>query len=68
MANKTPATASPIQLPIFDVSQLTPEVGKSMIDAATKYGFLYVASESSDFAKDDVETAFGTVKLPLSRC
>lgn len=63
MADSVPASESPIQLPIFDVSQLTPEVGKSMIDAAKEYGFLYVASEGSDFTNDEVENAFGMVYL-----
>lgn len=65
MADSVSASGSPIQLPIFDVSQLTPEAGKSMFEAAKEYGFLYVASESSDFTNEEVENAFGMVYLSL---
>lgn len=65
MAEPISATGSPIQLQIFDISQLTPEVGKSMIEAAKEYGFLYVASESSEFTNEEVENAFGMVYLSL---
>src|SRR3954454_18971759 len=38
-----------LQLPIFDISDPTPEVGRSMIEAAAKYGFLYVDTKGTDF-------------------
>jgi hypothetical protein len=59
------ASAAPIQLPVINISKITPEVGKSMIEAATKYGFLYVDSESSDFSNEDVEGAFATASASL---
>ncbi|KKZ68776.1 hypothetical protein EMCG_00989 [[Emmonsia] crescens] len=59
MAENGPARAAPVQLPIINISEATPAVGKAMIDAATKYGFFYVDSASSDFSNDDVESAFG---------
>ncbi|KAI1945160.1 hypothetical protein LOZ57_004458 [Ophidiomyces ophidiicola] len=52
------ATGLPIELPIIDISKATPEVGRAMLDAATKYGFLYVDGASSDFSNEDVESAF----------
>ena len=60
------ASDTPIQLPVFDISKITPDVGKSMIDAATQYGFLYVDSNSSDFADHDVEGAFEMVSSCVS--
>lgn len=51
----------PINLPVIDISKATPEAGKAMVDAAIKYGFLYVDSASSDIPMDDVETMFGMV-------
>ena len=60
------ASDTPIQLPVFDISKITPDVGKSMIDAATQYGFLYVDSNSSDFADYDVEGAFEMVSSCVS--
>ncbi|ODM18013.1 hypothetical protein SI65_06801 [Aspergillus cristatus] len=52
-----------INLPIIDISNPhDPSVGKAMLDAAAKYGFLYVASQSTDFSAEDVERAFGLSK------
>ncbi|KAE8352998.1 hypothetical protein BDV28DRAFT_134048 [Aspergillus coremiiformis] len=48
-----------IQLPILDISNPhDPAVGKAMLDAAAKYGFLYVNSNGTDFTVSDVERAF----------
>ncbi|RAQ43639.1 oxidoreductase [Aspergillus flavus] len=48
-----------IQLPILDISNPNdPAVGKAMLDAAAKYGFLYVSSKGIDFTVSDVEKAF----------
>ncbi|KJF61352.1 oxidoreductase [Coccidioides immitis RS] len=65
MANPSrysPLTKLPIQLPIIDISNTRPETGKAMIDAATKYGFLYVDSVTSDFSDEDVESAFAMAR------
>ncbi|WEW61005.1 hypothetical protein PRK78_006494 [Emydomyces testavorans] len=59
---RTARTNLPIQLPIIDISNETPEAGMAMIDAATKYGFLYVDSTSSDFSNEDVELAFALAR------
>ncbi|PGH02285.1 hypothetical protein GX51_04725 [Blastomyces parvus] len=60
--NNKPARAAPVQLPVINISKATPAVGKSMIDAATKYGFFYVDSASSDFSNGDVEGAFAMAR------
>ncbi|PLB47325.1 oxidoreductase [Aspergillus steynii IBT 23096] len=53
----------PIDLPIIDISNPDdPAVGKAMLDAAAKYGFLYVNSQGTDFTPGDVERAFGLSK------
>ncbi|KAL4930808.1 putative oxidoreductase, 2OG-Fe(II) oxygenase family [Aspergillus undulatus] len=53
------AAGPPIKLPILDISDpKDPLVGKAMLGAATKYGFLYVDSKGTDFAADDVRKAF----------
>ncbi|KAL4796005.1 putative oxidoreductase [Aspergillus venezuelensis] len=50
---------APIELPILDISNPEdPAVGKAMLEAATKYGFLYVDSNGTDFTADDVRKAF----------
>ncbi|OJD27377.1 hypothetical protein ACJ73_01222 [Blastomyces percursus] len=62
MAENNPARAAPVQLPVINISKATPAVGTAMIDAATKYGFFYVDSASSDFSNDDVEGAFAMAR------
>lgn len=55
---------SPIELPVIDISNPhDPDVGKSMLDAAAKYGFLYVDSKGSDFTREDVDHAFDLVRI-----
>lgn len=57
------AAAPPVELPIIDLSNPEdPVVGKAMLDAAAKYGFLYVNSKGTDFTSQDVERAFGLVR------
>lgn len=54
----------PIELPVIDISNPhDPAVGKAMLEAAAKYGFLYVNSKGTDFAVEDVDHAFGLVGL-----
>ncbi|KAJ5246186.1 hypothetical protein N7468_001169 [Penicillium chermesinum] len=49
----------PIELPVIDISNPhDPAVGKAMLDAAAKYGFLYVNSKGTDFTAEDVNHAF----------
>lgn len=61
---------SPIDLPVIDISDPhDPIVGKAMLDAAAKYGFLYVNSKGTDFTAEDVEHAFELVCiLPIAGC
>jgi hypothetical protein len=59
-------TTVPIELPVIDISNPhNPAVGKAMLDAAAKYGFLYVNSKGTDFTTEDVDHAFGLVRLAL---
>ncbi|KAJ5107071.1 hypothetical protein N7456_003746 [Penicillium angulare] len=56
-------TAAPIELPVIDISNPNdPAVGKAMLDAAAKYGFLYVNSKGTDFSAEDVDHGFGLSK------
>ncbi|KAJ5496743.1 hypothetical protein N7463_008730 [Penicillium fimorum] len=56
-------TTIPIELPVIDISNPhDPAVGKAMLDAAAKYGFLYVNSKGTDFTVKDVDDAFGLSK------
>ncbi|KAL5341534.1 hypothetical protein BJX70DRAFT_358169 [Aspergillus crustosus] len=57
------AIGPPIDLPILDISNPDDAVvGKAMLEAATKYGFLYVDSKGTDFAAEDVRHAFDQSK------
>lgn len=68
MTESTPVGA-PIDLPILDISNPNdPEVGKAMLEAATKYGFLYVDSKGTDFGAGDVRKAFEKVCMYISTC
>ena len=59
-------TTVPIELPVIDISNPhDPAVGKAMLDAAAKYGFLYVNSKGTDFTTEDVDHAFGLVRFAL---
>jgi hypothetical protein len=50
-----------LQLPIFDISDPTPEVGRSMIEAAAKYGFLYIDTKGTGFTEAIVDRQFEMV-------
>jgi isopenicillin N synthase-like dioxygenase len=64
---QTSTVGPPIELPIIDISNPNdPNVGKAMLDAAAKYGFLYVDSKGTDFAAEDVKRAFELVDCPRS--
>jgi hypothetical protein len=61
MTESTPVGPA-IELPILDISNPEdPAAGKAILDAATKYGFLYVDSKGTDFGAEDVEKAFERV-------
>jgi hypothetical protein len=61
MTESTPVGPA-IELPILDISNPEdPAAGKAILDAATKYGFLYVDSKGTDFRAEDVEKAFERV-------
>ena len=48
----------PIQLPVIDISEFTPQAGKQLLDAATKYGFLYISSNGTGFTESMVDREF----------
>lgn len=51
-----------MSLPIIDISNPDDRtVGKAMLDAAVRYGFFYVSSQSTDFKAGDVQRAFSMV-------
>ncbi|OAL38391.1 hypothetical protein AYO20_02450 [Fonsecaea nubica] len=58
-----PAAASSIDLPLFDISQESPELGREIVQAAAKHGFLWIAgspppaSQTSDGGEYDLDAA-----------
>jgi hypothetical protein len=65
-SHKMSDATAPIQLPVLDISDPNdPAVGKAMLDAAAKYGFLYVNSKGSDFTVEDVDRGFALVCASL---
>jgi hypothetical protein len=61
MTTNMPPGAAAVQLPTFDISNPTPEVGRSMIAAAAKYGFLYIDTKGTDFTEPIVDGIFQIV-------
>ncbi|KAI1609760.1 oxidoreductase [Exophiala viscosa] len=55
------ASEETIDLPLFDISQETPELGKAIVDAAAKWGFLWIAPSPS--MSDAEATTKGTYFL-----
>ncbi|KAK2804201.1 hypothetical protein FQN51_002290 [Onygenales sp. PD_10] len=62
MSAPGPARRAAVQLPVINIAEATPAAGKAMIDAATKYGFFYVDSASSQFTNEDVDGAFAMAR------
>lgn len=60
MGTNGPETQA-VQLPIIDISDPTPEVARSMIDAAVKFGFLYIDTKGTDFTEEIVDRHFDLV-------
>lgn len=52
-----------VQLPIIDISDPTPETARLMIDAAVKFGFLYIDTKGTDFTEEIVDREFDLVRL-----
>ncbi len=50
-----------LTLPVLDISDLTAEGGRQMIDAAAKHGFLYVDTRGTDFTPEVVDRQFELV-------
>ena len=47
-----------IDLPIIDISTFDHATGKAMLDAATKYGFLYISTPSTVFTPEVIDQEF----------
>lgn len=65
MTTNRAAPVAAVQLPIFDISDPTPDVGRSMIAAAAKHGFLYIDTRGTDFTETIVDRLFETVHASL---
>jgi isopenicillin N synthase-like dioxygenase len=50
--------AEVMHLPVIDISNPTLEVGKEMLAAATKYGFLYIDTNGTGFTEEIVDREF----------
>ena len=58
-----------IDLPIIDISEFDRATGRAMLDAATKYGFLYISTPSTVFTPEVIDREFAlsekVFSLPL---
>lgn len=62
IAQETPTASSTIQLPVFNVSDVSLENAKRLVNATIKYGFLYISPEGTPFTEDLVSSQFGLSK------
>lgn len=51
-------TKDAIRLPVIDISEFTAETGKKLLDAATRYGFLYIDTNGTGFTESMVDREF----------
>jgi len=51
-----------IQLPIINVSDTSPENGRRLVDAAIKYGFLYLSPNGTPFSESLIKSQFDLSK------
>ena len=54
----TSGDSATIDLPIIDISTFDHATGKAMLDAATKYGFLYISTPSTVFTSEVIDQEF----------
>lgn len=50
-----------LQIPVIDISHVDEATGDEMVDAAARYGFLYVSANGTDFTSQIVDSTFGLV-------
>ena len=50
-------------LPIIDLSQIGPETGDRLVEAASKWGFLYIRNQGLGFDTAVMDRIFGLVRL-----
>ncbi|KAI9894315.1 MAG: hypothetical protein M1814_003071 [Vezdaea aestivalis] len=51
-------SASMVNLPIIDISSPSLQTGKDLVDAAEKYGFVFIKNLGSHISPEDLEEAF----------
>ena|SRR6266536_4836625 len=52
-----------VQIPMINISDRNATVGDALIDAAAKYGFIYIESKGTGFSLEHVDRAFELVSL-----
>lgn len=57
-----------ITLPVLNIADASLATGKAMLDAAAKYGFLYVDSAGTMFEAEDVDRIFALVCISCTSC
>ncbi len=58
--------ASPI--PVIDISKPSEQTGHELVDAAARYGFIFIKSKSVGISADALDQMFALVcKLPCSK-
>ncbi|KAI9850062.1 MAG: hypothetical protein M1838_006142 [Thelocarpon superellum] len=47
------------EIPLIDISSLSPQVGAALVDAAGKYGFVFIKAQGSSISAEETEKVFG---------
>lgn len=50
-----------LQIPVIDISHADEATGDEMVDAAARYGFLYIRADGTDFTSQIVDSTFELV-------
>lgn len=53
--------SSPVQIPVIDISGNGQKVGNELLDAVTKWGFVFIHGEALGFDKEIIDDTFDLV-------
>lgn len=50
------------KIPVIDISNTSKEVAQQVLDAASKYGFLYIKNDGVTISPEDIDNMFKLVR------
>jgi len=58
-----PSAEADVQIPVIDIADPTLKTGEELVDAATRYGFVFVRNQGSDISPPEIDRIFETVSI-----